>query len=97
MEALIKEISAKTGITEDQAKNSITIVADKLKAGLPVMLHTQIDNLLNGESISEGVKNKLKDLTDDAEVALKQMGQKAEEFAGDIKKKLDDMFPNKKA
>ena len=97
MEVLIKEISTKTGITEDQAKNSIILVADKLKAGMPHIFHAQIDKLLNGESLSEGIKNKFKDLGEDAEDALKNIGQKAEEFAGDIKKKLGDMFSDKKS
>ncbi len=97
MEALIKEISTKTGITEDQAKNSITLVADKLKAGLPHIFHAQIDKLINGESLSESVKGKFKDLSEDAEDALKNFGNKAEEFAGDVKKKIGDLFGDKKA
>ncbi len=96
MDALIKEISTKTGITDDQAKNSINIVSDKLKAGIPHIFHAQIDKLLNGESISEGIKNKFKDIGEDAEDALKNIGNKAEEFAGDIKKKLGDIFSDKK-
>ena len=96
MDALIKEISTKAGITEEQAKNSILIVSDKLKAGMPNIFHTQIDKLLNGESLSDGIKNKFKDLGEDAEDALKNIGNKAEEIAGDIKKKLGDMFSDKK-
>ncbi len=96
MDALIKEISTKTGITDDQAKNSIKIVSDKLKAGMPYIFHAQIDKLLNGESISESIKNKFKDMGEDAEDALKNIGHKAEEFAGDIKKKLGDIFSDKK-
>jgi hypothetical protein len=86
MEALIKEISTKTGITEEQAKNSITLVADKLKVGLPHIFHAQIDKLINGESLSDSVKGKFKDLSEDAEDALKNLGNKAEEFAGDVEK-----------
>jgi uncharacterized protein YjbJ (UPF0337 family) len=97
MEALIKEISTKTGITEEQAKNTITLVADKLKAGLPHIFHAQIDKLINGESLSDSVKGKFKDLSEDAEDALKNLGNKAEEFAGDVKKKIGDLFGDKKA
>jgi predicted thioredoxin/glutaredoxin len=92
MEALIKEISLKTGITEDQAKKAITIVADNLKTKTPHVFHKQIDAMLNGGTLSEGVKNKFKELGDDAEDALKNIGQKAEEFAGDVKKKIDELF-----
>lgn len=96
METLIKEITTKTGITEDQAKNSVTIVAEKIKAGLPHIFHAQIDKLINGESLSESVKGKFKDISEDAEDALKNFGTKAEEFAGDVKKKIGDLFGDKK-
>ena len=96
MEALIKEVVTKTGITEEQAKNSIHIVSEKLKAGLPHVFHSQIDKLIDGESLNDSVKNKFKDLSEDAEDAIKNIGQKAEELASDFKKKLSDLLSEKK-
>ena len=95
MEELINSIATKAGITPEQAKTAITTVAETLKSKMPHYFHAQIDNLLNGGSLSEGVKNKMEDLKGDLEDAAKNFGKKAEEFAGDLKKKMDEMF-NKK-
>lgn len=92
MEELIKEVSTKAGITADQAKTAITTVAESLKSKMPHYFHTQIDNLINGGSLSEGVKNKMEDLKGDLEDAAKNLGKKAEEFAGDVKQKINEIF-----
>lgn len=96
MEALIKEICMKTGITEQQAKDAIQLVSQQIKSKTPGILHSQIDKTLNGESMSDSVTAKFKELSDDAEDAIKNLGTKAEEFAGDVKKKFDDLFNTKK-
>lgn len=96
MEALIKEICLKTGITEQQAKDVVKITVDKIKLKTPNILHPQIDKILDGESMSDSFKNKFKELSDDADDAIKNFGTKAEEFAGDLKKKFDEVFRNPK-
>ncbi|MBK7853864.1 MAG: hypothetical protein IPJ79_02240 [Bacteroidetes bacterium] len=92
MEALIKEICLKTGITEQQAREAVNVTVDKIKAKTPGILHSQIDKILNGESMSDAIKSKFKELSDDADDAFKNFGTKAEEFAGDVKKKIDEVF-----
>lgn len=92
MEALIKEICLKTGITEQQAREAVNVTVDKIKVKTPSILHSQIDKILNGESMSDSIKSKFKELSDDADDAFKNFGTKAEEFAGDVKKKIDEVF-----
>lgn len=48
MEELIKQITQRTGISEDQARQAITMVADFLKQKLPAPIAQQIDGLLTG-------------------------------------------------
>lgn len=92
MDELIKNVASKAGISPEQAKIAITTVADSLKSKTPYVFHKQIDNLVNGGTLSDGVKMKLEELKDDIGDAAKNFGKKAEEFAGDIKKKVDEMF-----
>ena len=92
MEELIKDVSSKAGISPEQAKIAITTVAESLKSKMPYVFHKQIDNLVNGGTLSDGMKMKMEELKDDIEDAAKNFGKKAEEFAGDIKRKVDDMF-----
>ena len=92
MEDLIKTVSEKAGITPEQAKTAITTVADSLKAKMPYVFHAQIDNLINGGKLSDGVKSKMEDMKGELEDAAKQFGKKAEEFAGDLKQKINEMF-----
>lgn len=96
MEELIKEICLKTGMTEQQARDAVKITVEKIKAKTPGILHSQIDKTLNGESMSDAIKSKFKELSDDADDAFKNFGTKAEEFAGDVKKKFDDIFKSTK-
>lgn len=96
MQNLINDVASKAGINPEQAKKiAITTVAENLKAKMPHYFHAQIDNLINGGTLSEGVKNKMEDLKEDLENAAKNFGKKAEEFAGDVKNKINDLF-NKK-
>lgn len=53
MEELIKQVSSKTGISEDQARTAVTTVLGFLKSKLPEPIAGQIDNALGsggGES-----------------------------------------------
>lgn len=92
MEKLINEVSQKAGITPEQARTAITTVVDSLKSKMPHYFHAQIDNLINGGTLTDSVKNKFDELKDDLEGAAKNFGKKAEEFAGDVKKKVEDIF-----
>ena len=54
MEELIKQITAKTGISEEQAKSAITTVVGFLKTKLPAPIASQIDGVIGGEGGSAG-------------------------------------------
>ena len=48
MDELIKRITEKTGISEDQARSAINTVSGFLKEKLPAPIAGQIDNVLSG-------------------------------------------------
>ncbi|HVQ39592.1 MAG TPA: hypothetical protein VMS31_18785 [Pyrinomonadaceae bacterium] len=48
MEELIKQVTAKTGISEDQARSAVTTVLDFVKTRLPAPIAGQIDNVVDG-------------------------------------------------
>ena len=48
MDELIRQITAKTGIAEDQARTAINTVTGFLKDKLPAPIGGQIDNVING-------------------------------------------------
>jgi len=57
MDELIKLVTQKAGISEDQAKQAITAVLDFLKQHLPAPVAGQIEGLLKGglPDISQGL------------------------------------------
>lgn len=62
MEELIKQVSAKTGISEDQARTAVTTVLGFLKTKLPAPIAGQIDNALGsggGESTGGDIAAKV--------------------------------------
>jgi len=54
MDELIKKVSEKTGISEDQARTAVTTVLGFLKDKLPAPIGGQIDNLMAGGASGEG-------------------------------------------
>ena len=48
MDELIKRITEKTGISEDQARSAVSTVTGFLKEKLPAPIAGQIDNVLSG-------------------------------------------------
>ena len=49
MEELIKQVAAKAGISEDQARSAVNTVADFVKARVPAPIASQIDGAMSGE------------------------------------------------
>ncbi len=92
MEKLIDEVSEKAGISRDQAQIAIRHVSGSLKARLPYFFHRQLDHLLAGGTLSEGVKLKFNEMKGDVEEAARGFGKRAGEFADDVKRKMDDTF-----
>src|SRR5262249_43871954 len=48
MDELVKRISEKTGISEDQARSAVNVVSNFLKEKLPAPIAGQVDNVLSG-------------------------------------------------
>ena len=59
MDELIKRITEKTGISEDQARSAVNTVAGFLQEKLPAPLAGQVDNVLSGAG---GMTDKLGDV-----------------------------------
>ena len=57
MDELIKRVSEKTGISEDQARSAVTTVLGFLKEKLPAPLAGQIDNAIGGGGEAGGGLN----------------------------------------
>jgi uncharacterized protein (DUF2267 family) len=49
MEELIKQVTAKAGISEDQARSAVTTVLGFIKTRLPEPIAGQIENAISGE------------------------------------------------
>lgn len=64
MEELIKQVSAKAGISEDQARSAVTTVVDFIKGRLPEPIAGQLDNVMSGEG--GGIGGTLGDLASKA-------------------------------
>ena len=54
MEELIKQVTAKTGISEDQARSAVNTVVDFIKAKLPAPIAGQIDSAISGGTGTAG-------------------------------------------
>ena len=57
MDELIKRVSEKTGISEEQARSAVTTVLGFLKEKLPAPLAGQIDNAVAGSGQGGGGLN----------------------------------------
>jgi uncharacterized protein (DUF2267 family) len=49
MDELIKQVTAKAGISEDQARSAVNTVLDFVKSRLPAPIAGQIDSAMSGE------------------------------------------------
>ena len=54
MEELIKQVSEKAGISEEQAKAAVETIAGFLKERVPAPFNGYVDSYLSGEGGSEG-------------------------------------------
>jgi hypothetical protein len=95
MKELIEKIAAEAGITAEQAQKAATSVSTYLKTKTPHVFHDQLDVIMNGGTMSDGMKKKMGDLKDDLEDAARNFGQKAEELATDVGKKITEVFGKK--
>lgn len=96
MEALIKEVSERAGITPEQAKNAVMIVSDKLRAKFPHAMHDELDAVLNGGNFGDAFKSKMKDAGHKAEDAAKIFAKKADEMFTEAGDKMREFFKQQK-
>jgi hypothetical protein len=54
MEEIIKTITEKTGISDDQARQAAQVTVEYIKSKIPPMFSTQLDRLLEGGGSSNG-------------------------------------------
>lgn len=64
MDQIIKMITEKTGISNEQAETAVNVVTDFLKEKLPTGMGNQLDGLLKGDTSSlgnmaDGIKDSL--------------------------------------
>ncbi len=64
MDELIKQVSQKTGLSEDMARQATTTVIGYLKTKLPAPIAGQIDNVLGGAG-GAAMPTNLGDITKD--------------------------------
>ena len=48
MDELIKQVTAKAGISEDQARKAVSTVLDFVKTRLPAPIASQVENAISG-------------------------------------------------
>ncbi len=100
MEELIKNVSQAAAISDEQAKMAIAEVSTYLKNRLPKAFHSQIDNLIAGGKLSEGIKEKLMDTAADVkektEDIIKEVTEKTEEAIKAFKDKMDEILSKRR-
>ena len=96
MEALIKEVSERAGITQDQAKNAVLIISDKLKAKFPLAMREEIEAVLNGGNFGDAFKGKMKETGVKAEDMAKTFAKKADEVFTEMGDKMRELFNQEK-
>jgi hypothetical protein len=91
MQELIKKITDTAGVTEEQAKKSIYVISGYIKERVPDSFKSQIDNLVNGGTLSEGMKAQLNEVAS-------EFRDKAETVIDEVRDKLSEIFgkPNEK-
>jgi len=97
MDTLAKEISERTGITPEQAKNAVLILSDRLKAKFPHAFHDEIDAVIGGGNFGDAFKGKMKDAGVKAEDMAKTFAKKADEMFNEVGDKMRDFFKEKKS
>ena len=59
MDELITQITERTGITADQAREAVQVVTGFLKDKLPAPIAAQVDGLLSGQNMGDAAQQAL--------------------------------------
>lgn len=86
LNTLIKEITARTGVSEEQAKSTVAIVMDQLKTQLPDPVAAQMDRVLTGHPFEydEIVKYNWNEWSSKAAHELRELGSKGKDLIDKI-------------
>lgn len=99
MDELIQKVMQSAGISEDQAQKSVNTVAEYLKGKMPRSFHPQIDNMLRGGKLSEGIREQLiesaSEVKEKTEDALRDLANKTEKAINEMKEKLNEFLKKK--
>jgi hypothetical protein len=100
MQDLIQKVTQASGVTQEQAAKAIETVSAYLKQRVPDVFKSQIDTLVNGGTLSEGMKMKINeaagDFRDKAEEVIEEVRQKTENIISEAREKFAQMFSQKK-
>jgi nucleoid DNA-binding protein len=55
MDELVKMVSQKVGISEDQAKQAVNVVVNFIKERLPAPIASQVDNVINNPGVAGAI------------------------------------------
>ncbi len=92
MNELIKKVSLEAGINNEQAEKAINSVVSSLKEKLPAVMHSQIDTLVNGGTMTDAFKKQMHEFTDRAEEVVVELREHAEEIAAKLRNKFNEVF-----
>ena len=59
MDELITQITERTGVTADQAREAVQVVTGFLKDKLPAPIAAQVDGLLSGQNMGDAAQQAL--------------------------------------
>ena len=92
MEHFINLVRAKTGISEEQARDAVEVIMQRLKSKTPVVLHKELDKIADGGDFGDAFREKLEGMKGKFEKSAKDFGVKAEGFAEEMKTKFHEYF-----
>jgi hypothetical protein len=86
MKEIIDQITAKAGITDEQAQQAFKVVIDNVSNKLPPSVSSQLDSVLTGKAFDYKavMKERFDALKDDTE-------ENIQEFAGELKLRFEEM------
>lgn len=92
MQELINKVAANAGISNEQAQKSIETVSAYIKEKLPPVMHTQIDTIVGGGTLTDAFKKQMNEFADRADDVMKDFRNSAEEFTKKMQDRFKDTF-----
>jgi len=95
MEHLIQLVKDKAALSDAQAKAAVEAVMAEFKLKFPGFLHSELDKVASGGDFGDSAREKFDHLRDKLEEAAKKAGEKAEDFAEEVRSKFSEIFGDK--